>query len=95
MVIHMFFLRWKPEATQAEIDRALTEIRAFQGVIPGLLETHAGVNTSSRSQEYGFGCVMKFIDQAALDAYMVHPQHERLVGWMGPLVTAADVDFAA
>jgi len=35
MFIHMFAFRWKPEASQAQKDRALADIQAFQGQIAG------------------------------------------------------------
>jgi hypothetical protein len=60
MVIHTFILRWKPQATQAHKDRALAEVLAFQGQVPGLLETYAGPNFSTHSQGHDFGAVMKF-----------------------------------
>ena len=93
MIIHTFALRWKPEATQTHKDRALVEVRAFQGQIPGLVETLAGVNFSSRSQGNEFGAVMKFTDKASLEAYVVHPLHQELLSWLIPLVDATDVDF--
>ena len=93
MIIHTFALRWKSEARQVDKDRALCEIRAFQGEIPGLVETLAGVNFSTRSQGNEFGAVMKFTDRASLDAYVVHPLHQELTAWLIPLVDATDVDF--
>jgi len=48
MFIHMFAFRWKPEASQAQKDRALADIHAFQGQIAGLIETALGMNQSPR-----------------------------------------------
>jgi hypothetical protein len=93
MIIHTFTLRWKPEATQKDKDRALTDVLAFEGRIPGLLETFAGVNFSDRSRGHEFGAVMKFTDRPSLDAYMTHPLHQALLQWLVPIVDATDVDF--
>jgi len=93
MVVHIFILRWKPEATQAHKDRALAEVLAFQGQIPGLVETYAGNNFSTRSQGHDFGAVMKFTDRAVLDAYAISPIHQQLLAWFAPLVESIDVDF--
>ena len=95
MVIHMFALRWKDEATPEDKARALAEIRAFQGVIPGLLETVAGPNTSARGQGYTFCAMMRFADQAALDSYQGSAPHLALLAWMVPLVDAIDLDVDA
>lgn len=93
MVVHTFAFRWRPEATEDQKNRALAEIRALQGQIPGLIETLAGMNLSSRSPGYGLGGVMKFTDKAALDAYGPHPVHQNLVNWLMPLIDPVEVDF--
>jgi hypothetical protein len=93
MIIHAFAFHWKPGVTEEEKVRAQTEIRALQGQIPGLLETHVGVNFSPRSQGYELGGVMKFTDRAALDAYNPHAVHQKLLIWLRPLIDPIEVDF--
>ncbi len=75
--------------------RASAQIKAFQGVVPGLLETVAGMNTSARGQGYEFAAMMRFVDQDALDAYQVSAVHMALLHWMVPLVEAVDLDVIA
>jgi hypothetical protein len=93
MFIHMFAFRWQPGVTQLQKDRAATEIRALQGQITGLLEVWIGTNISPRGKGYEFGGVMKFADQATLDAYPAQPAHQRLLAWLVPLIDAIEVDF--
>jgi stress responsive alpha/beta barrel protein len=95
MMIHMFAFRWKAVATEEEKDRAITEISAFQGKIPGLLEVHVGNNVSPRGAGYETGGVMKFTDAAALANYTVHPLHKALLAWLLPLIEPIEVDFSA
>ena len=95
MVIHTFAFRWKPDVTAEQKNRAITEIRALQGQIPGLIETHVGVNISPRSQGYELGGAMKFANKAALDAYNTHPVHLSLLEWLIPLIDPIEVDFEA
>ena len=92
MIIHMFGLRWRPAATPQDKARALAEVQAFQGVVPGLLETVAGTNTSPRGQGYEFAAMMRFKDQESLDAYQVSAVHMALLEWLVPLVDAVDLD---
>ena len=94
MIVHMFGLRWKPEATDEDRRRALAQIRAFQGEVPGLLETVIGDNVSARGQGYTTGAMMRFTDQAALDAYQVSALHGALLTWVVPLVDAIEIDVA-
>ena len=95
MIVHMFTFRFKPEVTEEQKMRVLTEVRGLQAKIPEVLEAHAGFNLSPHSQGYGFGGSMKFADEVALAAYNVHPVHQELVGWLMPLIDAIEVDFVA
>jgi hypothetical protein len=92
-VFHIFGFRWKPEATAELQQRATRDIRAFQGVIPGLLQTHVGGNLSPRNQGYTYCGVMEFTDQSALDAYVVRPAHRALLQWLVPLIDAVELDL--
>jgi Stress responsive A/B Barrel Domain len=93
MYIHMFAFRWKPGVTEEQKERVMAEIRGLQGRIPGLLETAVGVNISPRGQGYELGGVMKFADKASLVSYGPHPVHQKLVGWLRPLIEPVEVDF--
>ena len=95
MVIHTFAFRWKAGVTEEQKQRAIAEIRQFEGQIPGLLETWVGANFSPRSQGYELGGVMKFLDRAALEAYSQHPVHQKLLRWLMPLIETVEVDFEA
>jgi antibiotic biosynthesis monooxygenase (ABM) superfamily enzyme len=92
-VFHVFAFQWKPNATEARKDKAAREIAAFQGKIPGLLQTHVGPNISPRGKGYTFGGIMHFQDKAALDAYVQHPAHQALLAWLVPLIDAIELDL--
>ena len=94
-VFHVFAFQWKPGTSEAQKDRATKEISAFQGVIPGLLQTHVGPNISPRGKGYTFGGIMQFKDKASLDAYVRHPAHQALLAWLVPLIDAIELDLRA
>jgi hypothetical protein len=94
-VFHVFVFQWKPDTSSEQKERATRDIRAFQGTIPGLLETHVGPNISPRGKTYTFGGIMHFQDQAALDAYVQHPAHQALLTWLVPLIDAIELDLPA
>jgi hypothetical protein len=94
-VFHVFAFRWKPNTSEAEKNRAAKEIAAFQGQIPGLLQTHVGPNISPRGKGYTFGGIMQFKDKASLDAYFQHPTHQALLAWLVPLIDAVELDLQA
>jgi hypothetical protein len=94
MFIHIFAFQWKPETTDEQKARVVPAIRALQDQIPGIIETHVGLNESPRSSTYQLGGVMKFADEAAMDAYATHPVHLALLAWLMPLIDPIEVDFA-
>jgi stress responsive alpha/beta barrel protein len=94
-VFHVFAFQWKPDTSEAQKDKAANEIAAFQGQIPGLLQTHVGPNISPRGKGYTFGGIMQFKDKASLDAYAQHPAHQALLVWLVPLIDAIELDLRA
>lgn len=94
-VFHVFAFQWKPGTSEVQKERARKNILAFQGVIPGLLQTHVGPNISPRGKGYTFGGIMQFKDEASLDAYVHHPAHESLLLWLVPLIDAVELDLRA
>jgi hypothetical protein len=94
-LFHVFAFQWKQGTSEAQKDRATKEIAAFQGLIPGLLQTHVGPNLSPRGKGYTFGGVMQFKDKASLDAYVQHPAHQALLAWLLPLIDAIELDLRA
>jgi len=94
-VFHVFAFQWKPGTSDAQKDRAAKDIAAFQGLIPGLLQTHVGANISPRGKGYTFGGIMQFKDKASLDAYVQHPAHQALLAWLVPLIDAIELDLRA
>lgn len=67
----------------ATIDRMCATAQSFLGAIPGLLSVDCGtVLASDRAivdDSFDLGLVMRFTDRAALDAYEVHPLHQKAV----------------
>ena len=94
-VFHVFAFQWKQGTSDAQKDRAAKEIAAFQGLIPGLLETHVGPNLSPRGKGYTFGGIMRFKDKTSLEAYVQHPAHQALLAWLVPLIEAIELDLRA
>ncbi len=95
MFIHMFAFRLKPGVTEEQQERMIREIGDLKSHIPLVLESSIGKNVSPRGQGFVIGGVMKFADQASLEAYNVHPVHQELLKWLLPLIDAIEVDFPA
>ena len=79
MINHIVLIRWTEEASQEAKDSAMTELRNLKDKIPGIMDVSSGVNFSERAKGYTHGLVMHFKDRAAVGAYLVHPEHVRVV----------------
>lgn len=92
MIDHVVLLRWQPGASEAAKDAAATALAALPSKVPGIVRYTAGVQNSPEGKGHGYdwGFVMTFTDAAARDAYLPHPEHQRVVAEMlAPIV--ADV----
>ena len=67
----------------------------FKGLCPDFFKTHVGPNISPRGKGYTFGGIMQFKDEESLDAYVQHPAHQALLGWLMPLIDAIELDLRA
>ena len=65
----------KPEA----IDKAMADLRSLKNKIPGIVDLSCGANFSDRAKSYTHGLFVRFTDRAALQAYVPHPEHQRVV----------------
>jgi hypothetical protein len=73
--------------------RAADEVRAFHGVVPGLLTLSVGDNQAANNGGYDFGGCLGFADEAAYHAYCDHPLHVQLLDWLVPLIDAIELDL--
>ena len=89
MIDHIVLLEPKPVLTGSDVAAMRTAITALQQKIPGIAAIHWGPNISpeglGRGYEHGF--VVRFVDAAARDAYLPHPEHLAVIP---ELTTRAD-----
>ncbi len=92
MIEHIVLLRWMPGASEAAKTAAVAGIAALAGELPGIVRYADGVQASpeGKGHDYDWGFVMAFTDAAARDAYLPHPEHQRVVAeLMAPVVADA------
>ena len=80
MIVHMVLLRVKKSVPKAKVTRVMESIGALKEVIPGIASYSWGPYSSPEGMNKGFthGFVMTFVDEAARDAYLPHPEHEKV-----------------
>lgn len=78
MIRHIVLLRFRPDVTAEQRNVIYADLAALKAVIPGFLAMSYGSNVSPEGKDRGFadGFSMDFVDEAARDAYLEHPDHK-------------------
>ncbi|BDV31685.1 Dabb family protein [Microbacterium terricola] len=88
MIRHIvaFTLAAEDPAVRAEqAAEAARQLNALLGVVPTLRTMTAGANTLALGTNWDLALVADFDDEAGLDAYQVHPQHQEVVAYIGSI----------
>ncbi len=95
-VKHFGMFEFKPEITPDGIATCFRELVGMVGKIPGLIDVHHGPYDSAEGLNDGFthGFIMTFESPEARDAYLPHPEHERVKAIVVPCLARVIVfDF--
>ena len=79
MITHVVLLQPKPDTTVEELAALLERVRALQQVIPGIVTLSVGKNHSMYHHGFTHGIIMRFVDEAHLQAHHPHPAHLAVV----------------
>ena len=77
---HMVLLKFKPKISPEKISELFSHLAELQQLIPGITYFAGGPYSSPEglNQGYTHGFLMTFESVAARDAYLPHPEHERV-----------------
>ena len=85
---HVALIKFKEGTTEEQIQKAFEELMDLSESVPDVEDYVAGPNNSPEGLNKGYthGFVMTFTDAAARDAYLTHPDHERVKAAVLPQV---------
>lgn len=80
MITHIVLLKLKKRATPARIRAMFRSLAGLQKKIPGIVSFEHGPYSSPEGMHKGYthGFVMIFKNAKARDAYLPHPEHEKV-----------------
>ena len=93
---HIVLVKFKDDTTAEQKQMVSEQILDLTETVTGIEDYVAGDNCSPESLNQGFahGFVITFTDSAARDAYLVHPEHQRVKALVMPLIESVLVfDF--
>ena len=88
MVDHLVLLRFRPDVAPEDIAALFEQLRGLADAIEGITGFRGGAYRSPEGLNRGFshGFVMTFRSEAARNAYLPHPAHQRVVAMLLPLL---------
>ncbi|MCW4630838.1 MULTISPECIES: Dabb family protein [Marinomonas] len=88
MIRHVLFIKFKADATAEAISRCFNHFDSIKSKIAGIEAVEWGVNMSKEglNKDYSHCVFMTFVDDAALDHYIPHPDHDALKAQLVPIL---------
>lgn len=82
MIRHCVFVRFRADVPKTERAAIYQQLADLKSVVDGFVAISYGANVSPEGLHQGFtdGFTIDFVDEAARDAYLVHPDHKAAGG---------------
>jgi hypothetical protein len=94
MITHVVLFKFKPEATEAEIQKLAEGLGDLPQAIEEIREFRFGADVIHSERSYDLGLVSSFDDLDALQRYQVHPEHQKVVAQVKAIASGVvAVDF--
>lgn len=98
MIKHIVMWRLKEEAAGANKAENMAKMKemllGLKGIIPEIIQIEVGFNSLPSPAAYDVVLYSEFASFAALNAYQIHPEHEKCKDFIGQIVCArAVVDY--
>ncbi|MBE0575790.1 MAG: Dabb family protein [Desulfuromonadales bacterium] len=95
MITHVVVFKFKPEATEAEIQHLAESLGGLPQLIEEIREFRFGADVIRSERSYDLGLVSSFDDLDALQRYQIHPEHQKVVAQVKAIASnVVSVDFS-
>ena len=92
MITHVVLIQPKASTSNDKLIALLGDVQALQEIIPGILSISVGENLSLYHRGFTYGVIMRFVDEAHLQAHHTHPAHVAVVSELDNLCQQS-IDF--
>ncbi|APH06859.1 Dabb family protein [Bacillus weihaiensis] len=82
MIQRTVLLKFSESTTAEQLQEVITRFTALKDQLSGIIEIHAGLNKAEKSKEYQVILMVRFADQAALDAYTTNEDHQAVAAFI-------------
>jgi hypothetical protein len=91
MLVHIVMFQFKEENKETHMTRVKAMLEALPSRIETLKSMEVGIDVSKSERSFDLVLTSTFEDQAALNAYAVHPAHLEVVSVIKEVTTMAKV----
>ncbi len=78
MLTHIVCWKYKETTDDAAREDHRTRLLALRDVIPEIIDISVGADILHLERSFDSGLVATFADEAGLEAYTVHPEHQKV-----------------
>lgn len=82
MIQRTVLVKFEETTTQEQLVEVVKRFKALETVLTGIVEIQAGLNIAEKSKEFQVMLMVRFEDQAALDAYTVNEDHQAVAAFI-------------
>ncbi len=98
MLKHIVFIRLSESYSSSEKTAILKKIKEMLDMLPNSIshinKMETGINISDRAAAFDLSLSVELNDKDALNSYRVHPEHKKVLDYMGSLsLKTAVVDY--
>ena len=78
MIVHVVCWKYRTEVSPEKREDHIAKLRALTEIIDGIESFEVGADILHLERSFDTGLVAKYSDRAALDAYTIHPEHQKV-----------------
>jgi hypothetical protein len=86
MFVHIVMFKFKEENKKANLIQAKQMLENLMGAVPSLRSIDVGINEVEAERAMDLSLIAVFESKEGLDAYDVHPEHQKVVGFIKEVV---------
>ncbi len=79
MLTHIVCWKYKPETSPEQRENHRAKLRNLPNLVPDISSFSVGADVLRLDRSFDTGLVATYADEAALEAYTIHPEHQKVV----------------
>ncbi|MFN7249852.1 MAG: Dabb family protein [Anaerobacillus sp.] len=82
MIQRIVLVKFAETTTPEQLQEVVNRFKALKNHLTGIVDLQAGLNISERNKEFQVMLMVRFEDQAALDAYVTNAEHQAVAAYI-------------